>query len=70
MFAIRLVNHNRRVIQRIPGNYATIGEATTAALRAAMIEKGLFWHRGIKANLRNTNTGYKIRHMEVQIIQI
>ena len=70
MFAIRLVNHNRQIIQNLPGNYATIGEATTAALRAAMIEKGLFWHRGIKANLRNTNTGYKVRHMEVQIIKI
>ena len=70
MFAIRLINHRRQIIQNIPGNYSTIGEATTAALKAAMIEKELFHHRGIKSNLRNTSAGYKVRHMEVQIVQI
>lgn len=70
MFTVRTINHTQKTSSISQFTFNSKCEATAYAIKLAMKEKTMFWHRGIRANLRNTPTGYKVRNIELQLVEI
>ena len=69
MFTIKMYNHKAHTINN-GAEFETSGEAWKKTFDQANIHLSLYKHHGTPARITKTSFGYKVRDIEIKIVEI